>query len=220
MRRSDNSSGATRPPGDDVGPDPAPRGPSGSAPAQGPRPGAAHPRAWLLLALLAGACTPQEPDAREDGDAPFAQEVRDETVAGGIPDEPDTGGIRDERDLAAIGAMLHAFSHAYVTGAYAEAAARYSDRVVAACGGGDGLRQALARTHGERGVDYAFYDEVVPWRDDPRRADVIVVERWDGNQADMPMGLEFAREDSAWVLDGFLLPEGLSAHCDSPPARP
>jgi hypothetical protein len=146
---------------------------------------------FLLLAFLSGACGVQDPGE---------------------------GGIRDERDLAAIEAMLHGFSRAYVTGDYGEAARRFSSRVVAACGGEAGMEEALSRTHGERRVDYAFYDEVVPWQDDPRRADVIVVERWNGNQADMPMGLEFVREGEGWYLDGLLLPEGLSAHCDPLPA--
>jgi hypothetical protein len=115
----------------------------------------------------------------------------------------------DWRAVQEIETLLRAFSREYNAGAYDRSAALFTRKVGEACEGG--LAAALGQNHALAGIDYAFLD-VIPWRDDPRRADVIVVERWAGNQADMPTGLAFDQEDGRWLLD-VIFPLGADAFC-------
>lgn len=115
-------------------------------------------------------------------------------------------------DVAAIERLLNEFAENYNSGDYINASAAFTAQVESECGGATDLAFALSRNHEIERIDYYFSD-VEPWGDGSLKADVTVTERWDGDEMEQELGLQFTREGGQWKLAG-MFPIGASAYCD------
>lgn len=117
-----------------------------------------------------------------------------------------------EEDVTAIERLLNEFSRNYNSGNYINASAAFTAQVESECGGATDLAFALSRTHKIERIDYYFSD-VEPWGDGSLKADVTVTERWDGDEMEQALGLEFARQAGQWKLAD-IFPIGAGPYCD------
>lgn len=119
-------------------------------------------------------------------------------------------GISSE-DVPAIEQMLNEFAENYNSGDYINASGAFTSQVERECGGPTDLAFALRQNHRFEQIDYSF-SNVEPWDDEPWRADVTVVERWDDDVMQQALGFEFAVENGEWKMDE-LFPIGAAAYC-------
>lgn len=127
----------------------------------------------------------------------------------GLPAQ--TAEISNE-DVVAIERLLDEFSRNYNSGDYINASAAFTAQVESKCGGATNLAFALSRNHEIERIEY-YFSNVEPWGDGSRKADITVTERWDGDEMEQRLGLQFAREGSEWKLAG-IFPIGAGAYCD------